>query len=57
MSETEKIKELRKKIFITAYRAGAAHLASSFSVIDLLYVLYCKGIIKYNIKECVNFLS
>jgi len=51
MSETEKIKELRKKIFITAYRAGAAHLASSFSVIDLLYVLYCKGIIKYNIKE------
>lgn len=42
----DKIRELKKKIFLTAYRAGAAHLASSFSVIDLLYVLYCKGIVR-----------
>lgn len=42
------IKELKKKIFITAYKAGAAHLASSFSVIDLLYVLYCKGILNFD---------
>ena len=47
MEEREKIKALKKKIFITAYKAGAAHLASSFSVIDMLYVLYCKGIVRY----------
>ena len=40
------IRELKKKIFLTAYRAGAAHLASSFSVIDLLYVLYGKGFVR-----------
>lgn len=49
--EEEKIKQLKKRIFLTAYRAGAAHLASSFSVIDLLYVLYCKGIVKYDIEN------
>lgn len=45
------IKSLRKKIFLTAYRAGAAHLASSFSVIDLLYVLYCKGFVRYDVNN------
>lgn len=40
------IQKLKKRIFLTAYRAGAAHLASSFSVIDLLYVLYCKGFVR-----------
>ena len=44
----DEIKELKKKIFLTAYKAGAAHLASSFSVIDLLYVLYCKQIIRFD---------
>lgn len=47
--EQHQIKELKKKIFITAYRAGSAHLASAFSVIDVLYVLYCKGILKYDL--------
>lgn len=45
MDEQRKILDLKKKIFLTAYRAGAAHLASSFSVIDILYTLYCKDII------------
>lgn len=49
--EKDDIRELKKKIFITAYSAGAAHLASSFSVIDLLYVLYCKGIVKYDLNN------
>lgn len=44
MSE-KKLLNLRKKIFLTAYKAGAAHLASSFSVIDLLYVIYKKGFV------------
>lgn len=48
MENNDEIKELKKKIFLTARKAGAAHLASSFSVIDLLYVLYCKNILKYD---------
>lgn len=49
--DANKIKQLKKKIFLTAYSAGAAHLASSFSVIDLLYVMYCGGIVKYDINN------
>lgn len=51
MDDRDEIRELKKKIFLTAYRAGSAHLASAFSVIDLLYVLYCKGILQYDAKE------
>lgn len=51
MDKYDEIKELKKRIFLTAYKAGAAHLASSFSVIDLLYVLYCKNILKYNVSN------
>lgn len=47
----ETIKRLRKKIFLTAYRAGSAHLASSFSVIDLLSVLYCRGFVRCDIND------
>lgn len=45
MNDKNNILELKKKIFLTAYRAGAAHLASAFSVIDVLYTLYCKEIV------------
>ena len=38
MIEKDPVKELKKKIFITAYKAGSAHLGSSFSVIDLFYI-------------------
>lgn len=51
MENCNEIKALKKKIFLTARKAGAAHLASSFSVIDLLYVLYCKKILKYDIND------
>lgn len=51
MTEEDYIRKLKKKIFLIAYRAGAAHLASSFSVIDLLFVLYCKRIIKYDLER------
>ncbi len=43
--DKNEISKLKKKIFLTAYRAGVAHLASSFSVMDILYALYCKEII------------
>lgn len=45
IDEQREILNLKKKIFLTAYRCGSAHLASALSVIDILYTLYCKGII------------
>lgn len=38
---------LRKKIFITGYKGGMAHLASCFSCIEMLYALYCEGVLRY----------
>lgn len=51
MAGNHEIAELRKKIFLTAYRAGAAHLASAFSVIDILYVLYCRQVLCYDVDH------
>lgn len=47
MDELE-VKELRKKIFCTAYSGNTGHLASAFSIIEVLYCLYFKGILKYD---------
>lgn len=38
-------KELRKKIYLTAERGGLGHLASCYSCLEILYVLYMKGIL------------
>lgn len=46
--DEKKCRELRKKIFVTGYRGGMAHLASCFSCVEMLYALYIKGIIRYN---------
>lgn len=51
MGIQEQIKELRKMIFLTAYKGNTGHLASAFSVIEILYVLYFCGILRY---EAVN---
>lgn len=48
MTDREKVKELRKKIFITAYKGNTGHLASAFSLIEVLYVLYFKDVLKYD---------
>lgn len=40
------LKELRKKIFLTGYRGGMAHLASCFSCLEILYALYAGGVLK-----------
>lgn len=45
------LKELRKTIFLTAYSGNVGHLASAFSIIDILYVLYFKGIMRYDAKN------
>lgn len=47
-SELQKIKELRKKIFITGYKGGMAHLASCFSCLEMLYALYMKDVLRYD---------
>lgn len=38
--------ELRREIFLTGYRGGAAHLASCFSSVEILYTLYMKGVLR-----------
>ena len=47
-SDEERCRELRKKIFITGYRGGMAHLASCFSAVEIIYTLYMKGLLKHN---------
>ncbi|MDR1288733.1 MAG: transketolase [Treponema sp.] len=51
--DLQNIRELRKNIFLAAYSSGGghAHLASSFSIVEILYVLYMKGILKYRSGE------
>lgn len=43
------LKQIRKDIFLTAYKGGSAsaHLASAYSSVEILYVLYTK-IMNYN---------
>ncbi|MEY8389994.1 transketolase [Lachnospiraceae bacterium 45-W7] len=47
-AEKKELLELRKKIFVTGYRGGMAHLASCYSCLEMLYALYLKGILKYD---------
>lgn len=46
--DVEKVKEIRKKIFLTGYKGGMAHLASCFSCVEMLYAFYLKGLLRYN---------
>ena len=45
--DKEIIKQMRKDIFITGYKGGMAHLASCYSCLEILYVLYMKKIMSY----------
>lgn len=47
--DNERLQLLRKRIFLAGYKGGLAHLASCFSCLEILYVLYNKGIL--NIKK------
>jgi len=49
--DAERCFELRRKIFISAWKGGKAHLASSFSAVEIIYALYMKGIMKYDPKD------
>ncbi len=40
------LKNLRKRIFITAYKNGTTHIASAYSCLEILYTLYIKGVLR-----------
>lgn len=46
VDDEKQLKELRKKIFITGYKGGMAHLASCYSALEMIYALYMKDILK-----------
>lgn len=48
IKEEKELLELRKKIFITGYKGGMAHLASCYSSLEMIYALYLKDILKYD---------
>ena len=51
MNDEEKLRELRKEIFLVGYAGGMAHLASCFSCLEILYALYMKGILRVDAKN------
>lgn len=49
MSDWRKdVVEIRKDIFLAAYTGGVGHLASSFSCVEILYALYCNGVMRFD---------
>lgn len=43
--------ELRKDIFLAAYSGGVGHLASAFSLVEILTTLYLDGVMRYDPKD------
>jgi len=48
MEDKEILRDFRKKIFTTAYPMKLAHLASAYSIVEIVYALYMKGILKFD---------
>lgn len=48
VDEEKELLELRKKIFITGYKGGMAHLASCYSSLEMLYTLYLKDVLRFD---------
>lgn len=51
MDIKEELLTLRKEIFLTGYAGGAAHLASAFSMVEIMYALYLNGVLRYRAEE------
>ena len=51
MTDAERLLRLRRKMFLTAYPLKTAHLASAFSVTELMYALYVKQLLRYRAEE------
>lgn len=47
----QNLTQIRKDIFLTAYSCGTAHLASAYSLVEILYALYEEGILHVNPQE------
>ncbi|GHU52467.1 hypothetical protein FACS189496_2660 [Bacilli bacterium] len=43
--------ELRKNVFLAAYSSGTGHLASAFSLVEIMSALYLDGVMKYNPQD------
>lgn len=50
-NEKRELLELRKRIFITGYKGGMAHLASCYSSLEMIYALYMKDILRCDAKN------
>ena len=48
MNDENILKQIRKDIFLAAYSASNAHLASAFSIVETTYVLYEQGVLHVN---------
>ena len=44
-------KRLRKQIYLTVAKGGMGHLASCYSCLEILYTLYVKKVMKYDIHD------
>ena len=51
MNDQKQLLNIRKNIFLGAYAAGIGHVASAMSLVETLYVLYQKGILKYKSSD------
>jgi transketolase len=59
MTSEDRVKELKRKILRAAYTAQEGHIASAFSVLDILYVLYAHvmkvspSFVKHQARDCL----
>ena len=51
----QELKELRRQIFLTGYSVNIAHIASAFSIVEILYSLYINHNLKYDSKNYIQF--
>lgn len=47
-STRQTMKDIRKEIFLTGYSAQNAHLASAFSLVEVLWALYLGGVLRHD---------
>jgi transketolase len=48
MTREEELRQMRGQIYLAARSAGAGHLASAFSCVEILYALYNGGVMRHN---------
>ena len=51
MKDENIMRDIRKTILLTAYSASIAHIASAYSIVEILYVLYSNKILKVDSKN------